>query len=73
MDLLQCPGCRQRFIVNTAGSGSHWRCSRCCCELELVASSIPGPADQIASVLCAEFLDGESQLTGEAPRLEGEV
>lgn len=63
MDLLQCPGCRQRFIVGEAGEGAEWRCSRCRCELELVARSIPGPANQVARVLSALFLDQNSKPT----------
>jgi len=63
MDLLQCPGCRQRFIVAEAGEGSEWRCTGCRCELELIARSIPGPADQVARVLSALFLNQNSELT----------
>lgn len=63
MDLLQCPGCRQRFIVAEAGEGAEWRCTGCRCELELIARSIPGPADQVARVLSALFLNQNSELT----------
>jgi hypothetical protein len=63
MDLLQCPGCRQRFIVAEAGTSSQWRCVGCKCELELIARSIPGPAERVAEVLSARFLDQSSELT----------
>jgi hypothetical protein len=63
MDLLQCPGCRQRFIVADAGVGAEWRCTGCRCELELIARSIPGEPDQLARVLSALFLNQSSELT----------
>jgi len=72
MDLLQCPGCRQRFIVVEAREGAEWRCTGCRCELELIARSIPGPVERVARVLSALLLDQNSRLT-DAPTMQSEI
>jgi hypothetical protein len=57
MDLLQCPECRQHFVVSDARDRSDWRCARCNGELEVVVCGIPGPPKRIAQALSAQFLE----------------
>lgn len=69
MDLLQCPGCRQRFLITDAGSGWGWCCPNCRGELEPAVRSIPGSAKRISSALNARFLDPAGRLRpGTEPR-----
>jgi len=57
MDLLQCPACRQRFLVTDAARESRWSCANCQSGLELVVRSIPGAAEGIAAALDARLLE----------------
>lgn len=56
IDLLHCPNCLRRFLVEDATATESWPCPACSYELRLVVSSLPGPASRAASALGAKLL-----------------
>lgn len=56
VDLLRCPACLRRFLVEDAAAKPSWDCPACSHELQLMVLSIPGPTARAASVLGAKVL-----------------
>jgi hypothetical protein len=42
MDVLSCPGCKERFAVRGGGEGRGWRCSDCDAELRFSERIVSG-------------------------------
>jgi hypothetical protein len=55
MDLLRCPSCLRRFLVQEAGE-AEFECPACENSLQLMVRSIPGPPNQAATALGAKIL-----------------
>ena len=61
-DLLRCPTCLRRFLIEDAAVAS-LTCPACEADLELMVRSIPGPPGRAASALGAKLLrDGHPDL-----------
>jgi hypothetical protein len=66
VDLFDCPGCEQRYIVEDACAGEGWACPNCGTELNLVVRRLPGSPEAVAAALDAMILD---DLPADGPRL----
>lgn len=56
VDLLRCPNCLRRFLVDDAGATSTWSCPACEHDLQLMVRSVPGPPSRTATALGAKLL-----------------
>jgi hypothetical protein len=56
MDFLECPDCRERYVVRDAGRWDDPICRDCGTELRLVAEGLPGDGEQIEDALHANFV-----------------
>lgn len=56
IDLLSCPNCLRRFLVDDASARPEWACPACEQELRLMVRSLPGPPSRAAAALGAKHL-----------------
>lgn len=56
VDLLRCPTCLRRFLVDDASAASTWSCPACEHDLQLMVRSVPGPPSRTATALGAQLL-----------------
>lgn len=56
VDLLRCPACLRRFLVDDASAMSTWSCPACEHDLQLMVRSVPGPPSRAATALGAQVL-----------------
>lgn len=53
MDFLECPDCRERYVVADDEGSEAWICSRCGADLRLVAWHMPGRQEELVDALHA--------------------
>lgn len=56
VDLLRCPTCLRRFLVDDASATPKWSCPACEHDLQLMVRSVPGPPARTATALGAQLL-----------------
>ncbi|HEU4599580.1 MAG TPA: hypothetical protein VFS26_07530 [Solirubrobacterales bacterium] len=56
MDLLRCPSCLRRFLVEEVREDA-FDCPACESTLQLMVRSIPGPPNRAATALGAKILE----------------
>lgn len=61
MDFLECPNCRERYVVADATGHEKRNCRDCGSELRLVAEGLTGSGDQIEQALQARYIGPADQ------------
>lgn len=67
VDLLRCPTCLRRFLVDDAGAASTWSCPACEHDLQLMVRSVPGPPSRTATALGARLLPSAGKAAPSRP------